>query len=212
MGYSYGDSDTKMCFNGAKSWELGWYADKRHVEIDVSTTIRSYSGKLVPILDDPEESGDPMIIKVETGLDEDYYIAFNRASGFNADTREGGNTVMVTKKDKDDLSWLQGKLSAAQTWSISVDQNSGLDDILNVKVNSINLSDGNGYALVEVYLTSSNCIHRTGLCKKVPGCRWKNNQCMRDYCKDYGTDKTSCKADSGCKWNWRKRKCKTILN
>ncbi len=82
-----------------------------------------------------------MIIKVETGLDEDYYIAFNRASGFNADTREGGNTVMVTKKDKDDLSWLQAKLSAAQTWSISVDQNSGLDDTLNVKVNSINLSD-----------------------------------------------------------------------
>ena len=61
-----------MCFNGAKSWELGWYADKRHVEIDVSTTIRSYSGKLVPILDDPEESGDPMIIKVETGPEEDY--------------------------------------------------------------------------------------------------------------------------------------------
>ena len=199
-----------MCFNGAKSWQLGWYADKRHVEIDVRTTIKSYSGKLVPILDDPEESGDPMIIKVETGPDEDYYILFNRASGFNADTVEGGNKVMITKTDKDNLSWSQAKLSATQTWSISVDQNSGLDDILNVKVNSINLSDGNGYALVEVYLTSSNCIHRTGLCKKVPGCRWKNNQCMRDYCKDYGTDKTSCKADSACKWKWMKQKCTPI--
>jgi len=199
-----------MCFNGAKSWQLGWYADKRHVEIDVSTTIRSYYGRLVPILDDPEESGDPMIIKVETGPDEDYYILFNRASRFNADTGEGGNTVMITTTDKDNLSWLQAKLSATQTWSISVDRNSGLDNILNVKVNSINLSDGNGHAMVEVYLSSSNCLLRTGSCKRVPGCGWQDNQCVRDYCKDYGTDKTSCKADSTCKWKWMKRKCKPI--
>jgi hypothetical protein len=50
MGYSYGDSDTKMCFNGAKSWQLGWYAYKRHVEIDVSTTIRSYYGRLEVVM------------------------------------------------------------------------------------------------------------------------------------------------------------------
>ena len=211
MGYSYGDSDTKMCFNAAKSWQLGWYADKRHVEIDVSTTNRSYYGRLDSILDDPEESGDPMIIKVETGPDEDYYILFNRASGFNADTVEGGNKVMITKTDKDNLSWSQAKLSATQTWSISVDQNSGLDDILNVKVKSINVQDGNGHAMVEVYMTSSNCLQPTGPCKDVFGCSWQDKKCMRDYCNDYGTDKiSSCKADSECRWKWKTQECKTI--
>jgi hypothetical protein len=64
---AYLESDTKICYNGAKSWQLGWYADKRRVDIDV------------PVLDDPddpEESGDLVIIKVETGSDEDYFIIF----------------------------------------------------------------------------------------------------------------------------------------
>ena len=198
-----------MCFNGAKSWQLGWYADKRHAEIDVSTTTRSYFGRLVPILDDPEKSGDPMIIKVKTGPNTDYFIIFNRASGFNADTKEGRDQVLVTNTDISNLSWLRAKLSATQTWSISVDRNSGLDDILNVKVNSINLLDGtNGHAEVAVYFTSSNCLLRKTLCRRKPGCGWQRNQCIRNFCKDYS--KVSCKADPACKWKWKRQKCKPI--
>lgn len=153
----------KCASTGPKSWKLAWY-NNRHVAIDANTA-KSYCGKLVPILDDPDKSGDPMIIKVETVSDEYYFILFNRASGFNADTQEEGrNQVLVTKRDKNNLSWLQAKLSATATpWTISLDTNSGVDDILNVEVNSINLNNGplgKGYAstpylLQRLFLTSA---------------------------------------------------------
>jgi len=38
MGYSYKEDDTAICFNPAKNWQLGWYADKQ-IELDVDTDI-----------------------------------------------------------------------------------------------------------------------------------------------------------------------------
>ena len=38
MGYSYSYDDYPyMCFNGAKSWELGWYSDG-HVSVDTQSS------------------------------------------------------------------------------------------------------------------------------------------------------------------------------
>ena len=48
MGYSYSDDDSPaMCFNGHKSWELGWYC-KGHVTID-GQSKSFFKGKLIGV-------------------------------------------------------------------------------------------------------------------------------------------------------------------
>jgi hypothetical protein len=48
MGYSYSEDSTKMCFNPAKSWQLGWYSDKR-IELDMKAR-GPFSGELIGLL------------------------------------------------------------------------------------------------------------------------------------------------------------------
>ena len=43
------DDDRRMCFNGPKSAQLGWYSDR---EVDVDTTVtHAYDGYLYGIAD-----------------------------------------------------------------------------------------------------------------------------------------------------------------
>jgi len=59
-------------------------------------------GKLVPLIDNPNGQGDQMLIKIETGTNEDYYINFNRASHYNFLTQEGEEQVLITKAGNGD--------------------------------------------------------------------------------------------------------------
>lgn len=118
MGYSYNqDEGPKMCFNPAKSWQLGWYQDRAQI-----ATIGSY--KLIGLADyseyDSSNPGDEhkVILKIEGGQ-KDYYIGFNRKIGINSGTVEGGDQVTVVERDSanGDIfayrnSWLVAKLSA----------------------------------------------------------------------------------------------------
>jgi len=148
MGYSYGNSNGPlMCFNSAKSWQFGWY-DQRHHTVDASSN-RAYLGKLVSILDNPNivGTGDPMIIKIETGTSTDYFINFNRKTGFNSETQEGGNQVLITVAGEGNNyseSNLQAKLNAGQAWDATVGT-----ETVTVTVNAINLI-GNGFADVDI--------------------------------------------------------------
>jgi len=135
-----------MCFNSAKSWQFGWY-DQRHHTVDANIN-RAYLGKLVSILDNPNIStGDPMLIKIETGTSADYFINFNRKTGFNSGTTEGGNQVLITVAGDGNNSAesnLQAKLSAGQAWDATVGT-----ETVTVTVNAINLI-GNGFADVDI--------------------------------------------------------------
>ncbi len=45
------------------------------------------------------QSTDYVVIKVETGLDNDYFVGFNRATGVNADNDEGDDVITVVQVD-----------------------------------------------------------------------------------------------------------------
>merc|ERR1719343_558720 len=70
MGYSYSyDNWPQMCFNGAKSFIMGWYSDGH---VTVNSQFTSFSGKLIGI-DDYDQGNlgeNKMIIKLE-GIDTD---------------------------------------------------------------------------------------------------------------------------------------------
>jgi len=99
MGYSYGQSDTIMCFNGAKSWQSGWYVDKE-VTVNsaaISGAVSCFDGDLHVIVDYPTAT--TVLLKVQDDANSvDYYVNFNAKKGINSGTREGGNQVTTTSK------------------------------------------------------------------------------------------------------------------
>jgi hypothetical protein len=75
MGYSYGqDNGPMMCFNGAKSWQLGWYA-ARHAVFTQPDSI--WTGRLIGQVDLENPIANPtdtVLLKLNTGTSTDYFV------------------------------------------------------------------------------------------------------------------------------------------
>ena len=118
MGYSYDlDDGPIMCFNGPKTWQLGWFTN-RHVTL--SSGSFSWSGNLVGFTDYSNTgTDDKMIIRMDASTT-DYYVSFNRATGINEGTREASNQVVVHSKsgsaDAYGASELLAKLSEGNSY------------------------------------------------------------------------------------------------
>jgi hypothetical protein len=160
-----------MCFNAAKSWQLGWYEDKAVV---VDPTVMSWSGSLMGVVDYENEGTDAVLLKIETGSETDYYVSFNRKSGFNGGTVEGGDQVLVTMQGEEgarpDPSTLVAKLDAGQMYQMG--------NLGTIIVNGINLSSTLAYADVTVIRA----------CQSDADCWGGNDGCPASYCD--GTTKT----------------------
>ena len=148
MGYSYSQDDgPRMCFNGAKLWQFGWFSN-RHKSISASSG--GYTGELRSMLDNPDIDGPPVIIKVDNG-NEDYFITFNRKAGFNSGTVEAGNQVTVTKAGNGN-NYVESNLVAKLGNGGSFENTEGIN--FSVQVNDIDLNEN--YALVKVCF-DGNC-------------------------------------------------------
>mmetsp|Transcript_21558 Transcript_21558/g.53301 ORF Transcript_21558/g.53301 Transcript_21558/m.53301 type:complete len:596 (-) Transcript_21558:271-2058(-) len=102
MGYSRGQYDeaifgNKYCFNGAHSWQLGWYTAYDHEIADPLTT--AYVGKLAGVGKLPNVGTDESVVLKLAYSIQDYYVMYNHAIGANEGTVEGPNTVTVTSKE-----------------------------------------------------------------------------------------------------------------
>lgn len=100
MGASFTGSETpRMCFNGPKSWQLGWYDDRTKT---VPVGSYGWAGNLYGVADYRKTSytawggSDIILVKIQ-GINEDLYVSFNRKSGINSETQEGGDQVLVHK-------------------------------------------------------------------------------------------------------------------
>jgi hypothetical protein len=92
MGYSYSQLDGPvMCFNAAKSWESDWY-NLNKVTFNVGTnTAVLYTIKGIATVDSYDSSQKALIKINNPNSNTDHYINFNRQTGVNSGTREGGN-------------------------------------------------------------------------------------------------------------------------
>jgi len=159
MGYSYNqDEGPAMCFNGAKSYQLGWFPTySQEVESD---NPFFWNGDLVGFVDKDSMVGcaqgdsncDKLIfrLKPQSG-DNEYYVQFNRQLGFNSGTKEGGNQVMVVSRGRGtdySPSLIQAKLNADNQYTIS---SFGIHGSLTITVQSITLnSSGKSWADVTI--------------------------------------------------------------
>lgn len=101
MGVSYELEDGPLqCFNEEKCWQLGWYSEA-HMTINITELSGwdSYNANITGAANFNGRSDQTVIIQINgASAGFDYYIAFNRKTGFNSRTREGGDKVLITNR------------------------------------------------------------------------------------------------------------------
>jgi hypothetical protein len=194
MGYSYSaDEGPIMCFNPAKSWQLGWYSDKRTTVVDLFND-GAFATTLVGI-DDYQLAGNRFVnVKVENG-NTDLFIGFNRQKGINSGTREAANKVTIqTQGSGFSSSSLVAKLAENEEYTIRNYQNSGTDAV--VKVESIDTASTPSTATIDILLLrceEGDCGPQCGTCCDDNDCT--GLACATGTCENDGTcsyDESSC--------------------
>lgn len=114
MGYSYPQSDwPRKCYNAAKNYQLGWY-DLQKASVNPLSLEGGVQSFVLNGIDEYRKDGtsngelvalrignEPKVAliggnEVHTGVD--YYVGYNRRSGANIETNEGGDKINVYEK------------------------------------------------------------------------------------------------------------------
>ena len=130
----------RMCFNGPKNWQLGWFSD-RHVTLTAG--VDSWSGRLYgQTVYDTTSSAEKMIVRIvdPTSSTGDVYVSFNHDALHNINTAEGQNRVLVHNKAGGPTvyaqSWLRAKLAAGGSYTTTD------GPATPIVVNAINTAEG----------------------------------------------------------------------
>jgi hypothetical protein len=115
---SYADDLHKMCFNGAKSWFLGWYDIGGHTTYDPLMNVNLVGTKMAALddyLTGKTTSQHAVILQIVTDSTEadDYYVMYNKAKGVNAQVVEYPDSVTITKGRVGELSKHVGHLASS---------------------------------------------------------------------------------------------------
>jgi hypothetical protein len=145
----YSDDTGKMCYNAAKNWQIGWYDDAKiliNPLAEPSTTVN-----LVGVADYDVRNGKPVVIKIETGAEDDYFVGFNRAIRANAQNDEADNEVTIVQVvdgngESYSQSWLRATLIQGESFIIP--NFAGTGNPLTIAATNINLASNPGVATV----------------------------------------------------------------
>jgi len=153
MGFSYRTDDTPiMCFNPAKSWQLGWYEDKTlelNPQNDLSTEPTSYI--LNGVVDYEDNSlGRQVVLKIN-----DFYIGFNKATDFNIGVEEGANQVTIVEKLGGPTTSTKSKLAAKL--GIEGEHIIKLSDLISVRVKYASNDNGKD-AVIELNMIGEPAV------------------------------------------------------
>jgi hypothetical protein len=110
---SYGDDGPAICFNGAKSWETGWYAADSVDVVPSSTTPFIFD--LIGVADWSEGTYTPgnhtVVLRItDSSQTQKYHIMYNRAKGPNSGVTFAKDMVTVTLGASQNVSWHQAGL------------------------------------------------------------------------------------------------------
>jgi hypothetical protein len=148
MGYSYASFNTRMCYNPAKSWQLGFYSQRRQT-IDFGMQD-SFSESLVGIVDYQHSGASTKYVHLQIpGSTENLYVGFNLDTGFNSGTIEARDQVTVVGQRGNGFSYLRAKLGAGGRYTVVEFEDS--KDLI-IEVTAVNLSASPAYADVIVQL------------------------------------------------------------
>ena len=141
-----------MCFNAAKSWELGWYAEKS-TKIDPKNKITLNLDAFVDY--DSVPSNEYVLLKIGTK-----YVIYNRQKGINSQTQEFPDRVTITEQAREnDLSLAVGQLDPGQKYSLTYEGATAV-----IEMCSTEYSGGIDKAKISIYMQSdgSGCSNPAG--------------------------------------------------
>ncbi|OEU10182.1 hypothetical protein FRACYDRAFT_247795 [Fragilariopsis cylindrus CCMP1102] len=208
MGYSYDVDDApKMCFNAAKSYELGWYT-KQSKSVDPLTQIlaKNWANSKSFVMNGVDDyqfgrngSTNNLIslrLKQQNSAD-DYYIGFNRKAGMNSGTVEDANKVTIIRKtggpNEYGQSWKVSKLSTNDNTSYTIKNFDNSSFNVNVKLVSIAGRD----AKIKINVTNSVSCSKvknrnlTYKNKKSKTCNWVSKKKRRRCSKTWRNENLS---------------------
>lgn len=152
MGYSYDEDDTpKMCFNPAKSWQLGWYEPNT---IDIYPFKGSWTGSVIGVADFSKASSNHyVVLKIVTGTSSNLFVGYNRMKGMNSGVKAEGNNVTIVSQG-------EGYSASDMKTGLSPGSFATFYNFANTKMNLVvkfvsQSTDSNGVdiATVSVYVT-----------------------------------------------------------
>ena len=206
MGYSYDEDSTRMCFNAAKSWQLGWYGFRR---ANLNFSKRGgFRGQLIGVdsYSHPQSFGKYVLVRTD-GLasQPSVYVGFNYAGGINSDTKEHINQVVVYTQSTWAKSFIVAKLGAGQAYNRANFTGNGRD--LVVSVRSISLTATPPVANVDIFLSGcgpdvcdaacnsccadSDCTHPNPCVKATcnqRSCSYDTSRCPGSFLLNFTTD------------------------
>jgi hypothetical protein len=176
MSNGLGLTSTRMCFNIAHSWYLGWYFEKR-IALNLSKR-GAFEGSLIGIDDYKNPLADTrfVTIKIENGLT-DYFLGFNVAKGINVDTGEYQGEVLLIEQEGNEPTVLVETFKEAGEYTISNYQ--GLGKKLRIKIIDVDLDADPPNADVKIHLDGCE----PGVCKDECNVCCENSHCKQgDAC------------------------------
>lgn len=150
MGHSFNHPNLpNMCFNTAKNYELGWYADKSTIAKPLEN---NWNGQLVGYVDyhHPSTPSTASIVTKIEGGEFDYFIGFNRKAGINSGNQEedAADKVLVHIVGGNGESSLLAKLGSGESYDIS--EFGDVSETIVVKADVIDMSSNPAIATVSV--------------------------------------------------------------
>jgi hypothetical protein len=164
MGYSVdglNGNNAKQCFNGAKSYELGWYTSPNRVVTIQPSNMNNevYQYKLIGVADYGNSTSDhTLILEIEGpngSLSKSLFLTYNKAKGINADTSEAGDAVTVISAREKEVSTLIAKIAENGSHTIT-DYYNGRD--LQISIGSAGQDGDVDYVHVTVQLETVHCL------------------------------------------------------
>ena len=146
MGGGFSETGPLTCYNGAKSWQMGWYNSRSY---DYNFENGIWKGRLIGQVDysNPNDVTSKVVLKLNSPDSIDsYFVMFNR---IKSGTKESQNLVMVVRSDIEADPWANSELVAKLGAGQSTYLNFFYDQ---VTVNEINLNANPAYADVTVQL------------------------------------------------------------
>jgi hypothetical protein len=125
MGYSYDMDDApRMCFNPAKSYQLGWYIEQQKflnpltdilAKTSDDTDSREYVLNGVNDFQFGTNGSQDKLVSLrlkQQNSREDFYLGYNRKAGMNSGTVHDANNVVIVKKTG-------GPIDYGQSWKVA---------------------------------------------------------------------------------------------
>ena len=157
------DHKDKQCFNPAKNFYIahsnGWY-DMQYVftlDMDLNDPYRAFRlvgvAEYGKITNYATEKDIAVVLKLETGSDQDYFIGFNRKTGQNADNNLASDEVTIIKAGANGFgysqSWFEEGLAEGNSYSFG-DWRKTKEKLV-LKVTHIDTTQEPGYAGKEFF-------------------------------------------------------------